>query len=170
MHCWQDGVQPSTKRMRWKDWQTLLWKFVPLNSLDSSHLWVEKFLLIGHFKQTLLPLSVFPPNFVVFLLIYRSDVDLEHKRNIKRWYCSSSVAVVVIESYLWFSEAKFGFLNHYIRPWIWGLHSVPIVINFVNQNHESRIDINEKCCVTYSKLHYWGNSGNKRCTKKWPSS
>ena len=30
------------------------------------------------------------------------------------------------------------------QKWIWGLHSVPIVIKLVNQNHESRIDITWK--------------------------
>ena len=163
-------MQPSTKIIAWKDRQRQLWKTFPLNSLDTSHLWVRNFSLCGHVKQTLLPVSVFPPNFVVFLLIYRGDIDLEHKTSFDCYDCSSSVARVVIKSYFWLTEAKFGFLNHYTDAWIWGLHSVPIVINLVIQNHESRIDLNEKCCVTYSKLRYLGNSGNKRCTKKWPSS
>ena len=121
-------------------------------------------------SKTVFALSVFPPNFVLFLLICRSDVDLEHKRNIKRKYCSSSVFVLVIERYVWPPEAKFGFENHYAWPSIWALHLVVVVINLVNQNCESTIDINEKCCVTFSYLHYLGNSGNKSCTKKWPSS
>ena len=44
---------------------------------------VQKFLMSGNVKQTLLDSRVSPPNFEWFLLIYQSVVDFEDKRNIE---------------------------------------------------------------------------------------
>ena len=147
---------------------TTLKNFPPKFSWFKSFVGLRKFSSVVTSSKHCCPCLFFP----LILLCFRWFVGLMfilHKWNTTRWNCSSSVARVVLEAYFRFPEAKFGFLNHYIQPWIWGLHSVPIVINLVIQSQEIRIDITEKCCVTYSNSHYLGNSGNKCCTKKWPS-
>ena len=63
---------------------------------------VQKFLMSGNVKQTLLDSRVSPPNFEWFLLIYQSVVDFEDKRNIE--------ASTVVEVWLLLC------LNHIFNP------------------------------------------------------